>query len=848
MVFQWASRCLPGFSIIALIVLLRLTSSDAVALWKWKSPLPSSPKDAPGSQPHHLNMAQQLFVIYTVLVHVSMFAFTTRLAWALFSVTRKTKEALQRRNVAQPRISVDKDKWLSDTSTLTDTDSDVSDPLMSDMAYDCDGLEVIHAIIVPNYCEDLHTLRTTLDVLASHPRARTQYEIYLAMEQKEAGVAEKAAKLASAFEPSFRHIHATFHPANLPGEIAGKSSNVAFAARHIMEVHRAELDSGHCDVIVTVMDADTHFWQDYFTEIRRLHYAHISEADRTLYCCPIIFDRNSHETPVLVRCADLLWGFAGLSTMYPGTCVSIPTSVYSLPLSLAERIGGWDSDSTAIGEDMHMMLKCYFETAGNVVTRPVYVPASQCNVSSDTGRGWRRSLDTCRARYRQALRHMWGALDSGFAARRTISYIRSHCRCLFFRPRHLALVHLLWEAHFLPCHLIILMLFSTIYTLLNPPASLHPTMAWAFDLTNVLRASSFIGMNMCIFLYEPWHALCVRTRKTDMQEANVADAGFSERVWWSPAQLVERVCFPIAGTVFGGIPTVHAVFSHFWTDRLVYRDLAIEENHARACNYIRDAAAQGAELAVLPEYHLNGWAPDDPLWAEQAGEYKKYLSAYQALAKELHICLVPGSIVERHEAEADGKGQFSLYNTAYFISNDGSILGSYRKKNIWHPERPHLTSSGEAPHEVFDTPIGKVGLLICWDLAFPEAFRELIANGAEVVIIPTFWTRYDASPEALSHNPDSEALFLESTLTSRCYENTCAIVFVNAAGADEKFLGMSRVTLPIVGPVGKMGSEEGVLVVDMDMGLLKIAEDNYRVREDMAKEGWHYVYRHSTTK
>ncbi|GIK00779.1 hypothetical protein Aspvir_004808 [Aspergillus viridinutans] len=571
MLFQWASRCLPGFSIIALIVLLRLTSSDAVAFWKWKAPLPSAPKDSPGTQPHHLNMAQQLFVIYTVLVHVSMFAFTTRLGWALFSVTRKTKEAIQRRNFAQPRISVDKDKWLSDTSTLTDTDSDVFDPLMSDTARDSDGLEVIHAIIVPNYCEDLHTLRTTLDVLASHPRARMQYEIYLAMEQKEAGVAEKAAKLASAFEPSFRHIHATFHPADLPGEIAGKSSNVAFAARHVMEVHRAELDSGHCDVIVTVMDADTHFWQDYFTEIRRLHYAHISEADRTLYCCPIIFDRNSHETPVLVRCADLLWGFAGLSTMYPGTCVSIPTSVYSLPLSLAERIGGWDSDSTAIGEDMHMMLKCYFETAGNVITRPVYVPASQCNVSSDTGRGWRRSLDTCRARYRQALRHMWGALDSGFAARRTIGYIRSHCRCLFFRPRHFALVHLLWEAHFLPCHLIILMLFSTIYTLLTPPASLHPTMAWAFDLTNLLRASSFIGMNICIFLYEPWHALCVRTRKTDMQEANVADAGFSERVWLSPAQLVERVCFPVAGTIFGGIPTVHAVFSHFWTDRLVYR-------------------------------------------------------------------------------------------------------------------------------------------------------------------------------------------------------------------------------------------------------------------------------------
>jgi predicted amidohydrolase len=49
------------------------------------------------------------------------------------------------------------------------------------------------------------------------------------------------------------------------------------------------------------------------------------------------------------------------------------------------------------------------------------------------------------------------------------------------------------------------------------------------------------------------------------------------------------------------------------------------------------------------------------------------------------------------------------------------------------PERDHLTSSTHDAHEVFDTPIGKVGLLICWDLAFPEAFRELIANGAKIM-------------------------------------------------------------------------------------------------------------------
>ncbi|KAJ5177253.1 uncharacterized protein N7482_003130 [Penicillium canariense] len=287
------------------------------------------------------------------------------------------------------------------------------------------------------------------------------------------------------------------------------------------------------------------------------------------------------------------------------------------------------------------------------------------------------------------------------------------------------------------------------------------------------------------------------------------------------------------------------------------KELAIEENHATACKYIRDAAAEGAELAVLPEYHLSGWVPNDPLWAVQAGEAAKYLAQYQALAKELKICLVPGTIIEK---QAD-----LFYNTAYFISNDGSVLGSYRKKNIWHPERPHLTSSGQERHAAIDTPIGRVGMLICWDLAFPEAFRELIADGADIVIIPTFCkpffcpaaclliliatgTPRDASDDALRHNPESEALFLNSTLTARCYENTCGIIFVNAAGPQKDFLGMSQVALPIVGPVSKMGSEEGMRVVDMDLGLLDIAEQNYKVRQDLAKEDWHYVYRHTASQ
>ena len=191
-----------------------------------------------------------------------------------------------------------------------------------------------------------------------------------------------------------------------------------------------------------------------------------------------------------------------------------------------------------------------------------------------------------------------------------------------------------------------------------------------------------------------------------------------------------------------------------------------------------------------------------------------------------------------------------------------------------HPERPHLTSSTVAPHTVIETPLGPVGLLVCWDLAFPEAFRELIAAGAKTIIIPTFWTLADCSPYGLSVNPRAEALFLESTVTARAFENTCCIIFVNAGGpaasgkkgADRPrpdkgksgqppdmkpstahYAGLSRVALPFVGALGdktKDTAEEGMSIVDVNMQHVEEAEANYKVRADLDSETWYYSYRH----
>lgn len=199
--------------------------------------------------------------------------------------------------------------------------------------------------------------------------------------------------------------------------------------------------------------------------------------------------------------------------------------------------------------------------------------------------------------------------------------------------------------------------------------------------------------------------------------------------------------------------------------------MQMEANYKKAEDFIRAAAKQGAHLAVLPEYHLLNWVPHDEKFKEACSHFQIYVDKYQALAKELNINIVPGTIVELHDGDTDAE---RLWNVAYFIDNTGAIAGRYVKKNLWGPiERLHLTSSSHDPHPVFDTPLGRVGMLICWDLAFPEAFREMISDGAKIIIIPTFWTLSDCSKEGLAINPSAEALFLDSMLTARCFENTC---------------------------------------------------------------------------
>ena len=258
-------------------------------------------------------------------------------------------------------------------------------------------------------------------------------------------------------------------------------------------------------------------------------------------------------------------------------------------------------------------------------------------------------------------------------------------------------------------------------------------------------------------------------------------------------------------------------------------------------SYIRQAAQAGANLTVLPEYHLGELPqPEGVNIHDLCIHWQKYLDSYCALAKELGICIVPGSLAEIRGSE--GEGAEKPVNATYFIDNNGQILGRYEKKNLWHPERGQVVP-GKAPHRAFNTPLGRVGLLICWDLGFPEAFRELVADGAKMIVMPSYWKLTDAGDVGQKWNPESEKVFMNSALVTRACENTCAIVYCNVGGSKEDgFVGCSQVTAPFLGCVWRAEtSEEQMKIIELDMNVVDDAESVYKVREDMASPCWQYT-------
>lgn len=233
---------------------------------------------------------------------------------------------------------------------------------------------------------------------------------------------------------------------------------------------------------------------------------------------------------------------------------------------------------------------------------------------------------------------------------------------------------------------------------------------------------------------------------------------------------------------------------------------AKHDNVTRAVRYIETAAQHGAALVVLPELANSGYvfADRDEAWslAEELpdGETAR---VFAETARRLGVHVVTG-IAERSGAH--------LYNSALFTGPAGHI-GVYRKLHLWNNEK-RFFEPGDRGVPVFDTPLGRVAIAICYDGWFPETYRLAAMQGADIVCVPTNWVPMPSQPD------DRPAMATTLTMAA-AHSNGLAIACANRIGTErgQPFIGQSLIVAgdgwPIAGPASS--DREEILYATIDL-------------------------------
>jgi predicted amidohydrolase len=216
-------------------------------------------------------------------------------------------------------------------------------------------------------------------------------------------------------------------------------------------------------------------------------------------------------------------------------------------------------------------------------------------------------------------------------------------------------------------------------------------------------------------------------------------------------------------------------------------------------HWLQQSADQGAQLTVFPECALSGYMMDSRAQVEAA--------AIEASAERLAVLIDTASgtgtfaVVGMLERDED-----KVYNAAVLIGPDG-VVGRYRKQHLPRLGADSFVDPGDglAPR-VYDTGVLRVGIMICFDLRFPESARELALDGADVIAMPTNWPM--------------TAEFLADHMTRvRAVEN---LVFLAVADrcdreSDTDFLGRSQVIAPTGEILVDAGATEGIAIAPLNL-------------------------------
>jgi predicted amidohydrolase len=231
--------------------------------------------------------------------------------------------------------------------------------------------------------------------------------------------------------------------------------------------------------------------------------------------------------------------------------------------------------------------------------------------------------------------------------------------------------------------------------------------------------------------------------------------------------------------------------------------LDVAGNLRRLDEICAQAAAQRVEVLVTPEMFTSGYGltPDQVLrLAEDAGGPTETGVAQIALRHRL-------AIVYGHPERAAGDrgGAVGAYNAATMVGSDGVVLGRHRKVHLFGDVDRRLFVPSPGRPGGFDFDGSRVGILICYDVEFPEAVRHLAVDGARAVLVPTA-------------NMAGYEVVQQILVRARACENGCGVVYANYCGADDLFEynGLSVICGPggeVLAQAGDQGEE--LIVADL---------------------------------
>ncbi|NNK48815.1 MAG: carbon-nitrogen hydrolase family protein [Gemmatimonadetes bacterium] len=211
---------------------------------------------------------------------------------------------------------------------------------------------------------------------------------------------------------------------------------------------------------------------------------------------------------------------------------------------------------------------------------------------------------------------------------------------------------------------------------------------------------------------------------------------------------------------------------------------------------IEAATREGARLVVFPEASLTGYVFHDRASARDAA----IVADGRQLAEVADSCRATDAWTVVGAIERDGE---LLHNSLFLVGPDG-VAGHYRKLHTLCLGVDRFTTPGSRPPPVFETPLGRIGLNICYDGSFPETGRALKLAGAQLIVLPTNWPNLRLKREQVQ---------------IRAYENHVNYLAVNRVGEEEgvAFHGGSMAADPSGEIIAEIGDGPGFLHVEFDM-------------------------------